>query len=325
MASLKGKTILQVTLSAIIIWTVVLAGLLAWNIRISTKQAFEQASSQTRTFFQEFLLTRFWNAMHGGIYVITTEETPPNPYLDDPLRDLTTLEGLKLTKMNPAYMTRQIGQITEHQGKFRVHITSIDPIRPENKADAWETKALQKIATGLNEFFEILETGPQEKLFRYMGPLYIEQNCLKCHGQYGVKVGDISGGISVTMPAGQLISSRNENILFLSGAYFLIWVFGIVGMYGAHHRLRFEEKKKQKAINQLEDALQEVKKLSGLLPICSSCKNIRDDQGYWQQLETYIGEHSEAQFSHSICPDCAQKLYPDLYEKIQKKKRLKKE
>ena len=58
-----------------------------------------------------------------------------------------------------------------------------------------------------------------------------------------------------------------------------------------------------------------VKKLSGLLPICASCKSIRDDQGYWQQIEAYIGEHSEAQFSHSVCPKCAKKLYPEVFEK----------
>jgi hypothetical protein len=64
---------------------------------------------------------------------------------------------------------------------------------------------------------------------------------------------------------------------------------------------------------ELETALAEVKKLSGFLPICASCKKIRDDKGYWSQIEEYIRDRSEAQFSHSICPDCARKLYPELY------------
>ena len=64
----------------------------------------------------------------------------------------------------------------------------------------------------------------------------------------------------------------------------------------------------------IEKALAEVKKLSGLLPICASCKKIRDDKGYWQQIETYIRSHSEADFSHGICPDCAQRLYPELFK-----------
>ena len=65
----------------------------------------------------------------------------------------------------------------------------------------------------------------------------------------------------------------------------------------------------------LEDALAEVKALSGLLPICASCKKIRDDRGYWNQIEMYISEHSEATFSHGLCPDCAEKLYPGITDK----------
>ena len=63
---------------------------------------------------------------------------------------------------------------------------------------------------------------------------------------------------------------------------------------------------------ELEKALQEVKTLRGIIPICSACKKIRNDDGYWNQIESYISQHSEAEFSHSICPDCAKKLYPDL-------------
>lgn len=62
----------------------------------------------------------------------------------------------------------------------------------------------------------------------------------------------------------------------------------------------------------LQDALNEIKTLRGIIPICASCKKIRDDDNSWQMLEKYISEHSEAQFSHGICPDCAKKLYPDM-------------
>jgi CheY-like chemotaxis protein len=65
-------------------------------------------------------------------------------------------------------------------------------------------------------------------------------------------------------------------------------------------------------ILRLQAALAEVKKLSGLLPICANCKKIRNDQGYWQQIEGYIHEHSEADFTHSICPECSEELYPQL-------------
>lgn len=64
-------------------------------------------------------------------------------------------------------------------------------------------------------------------------------------------------------------------------------------------------------LQQLEKALKKVKKLSGFLPICAGCKKIRDDKGYWNQIETYIRDHSEAEFSHGICPDCQKRLYPE--------------
>jgi len=75
------------------------------------------------------------------------------------------------------------------------------------------------------------------------------------------------------------------------------------------------EEERERLIGELQEALAEVKTLSGLLPICASCKSIRDDQGYWQQIEAYIRDHSEAEFSHSVCPECAKKLYPEVFDK----------
>lgn len=71
------------------------------------------------------------------------------------------------------------------------------------------------------------------------------------------------------------------------------------------------EKEKESTIGKLQEALSKVKQLSGLLPICAACKKIRDDKGYWNQIEAYIHRHSEAEFSHGICPECAKKLYPE--------------
>jgi PAS domain S-box-containing protein len=73
------------------------------------------------------------------------------------------------------------------------------------------------------------------------------------------------------------------------------------------------ENERERIINELQSALTEVKTLSGLLPICAHCKKIRDDKGYWNQIESYIHKHSEAEFSHGICPECAKKYYPDMH------------
>ena len=71
------------------------------------------------------------------------------------------------------------------------------------------------------------------------------------------------------------------------------------------------ETERNQLIKNLQASMAKIKTLSGMLPICASCKKIRDDKGYWNQIETYLRNHSKAEFSHGICPECAQKLYPD--------------
>ncbi len=88
----------------------------------------------------------------------------------------------------------------------------------------------------------------------------------------------------------------------------LTWqVEGVVSGEEALRHLAEEER--EKLIRELQEALAKVKTLTGLLPICASCKKIRDDKGYWNQIEAYIRDHSEAEFSHGICPECMKKLY----------------
>jgi PAS domain S-box-containing protein len=84
--------------------------------------------------------------------------------------------------------------------------------------------------------------------------------------------------------------------------------------YNITERKRAEDER-TRMIQELNETLSKVRTLSGLLPICAACKKIRDDKGYWQKLETFVHEHSNAEFSHSICPDCMHELYPDFAAK----------
>ena len=95
--------------------------------------------------------------------------------------------------------------------------------------------------------------------------------------------------------------------------YLLGYVFVFVGIWKWLPKLIEHQKMTN---DKLENTQEELKVLQGLLPICASCKNIRDDKGYWQQIEGYIGDHSDATFSHSICPECMEKLYPDEFESL---------
>jgi PAS domain-containing protein len=95
------------------------------------------------------------------------------------------------------------------------------------------------------------------------------------------------------------------------------YISGVIGIALDITERKAAEAERERLIGELQAALAKIKTLRGLLPICASCKNIRDDQGYWTQVEVYVRKHSEAEFSHSICPDCAVKLYPELFEEEQ--------
>jgi DNA-binding response OmpR family regulator len=93
---------------------------------------------------------------------------------------------------------------------------------------------------------------------------------------------------------------------------FIARVQSMVRIKRAETTLREKEAEQQKLIAQLREALAEIKTLKGFIPICASCKKIRDDEGYWNQLEAYITEHTEAVFTHGICPQCAAKYEEEL-------------
>jgi hypothetical protein len=114
------------------------------------------------------------------------------------------------------------------------------------------------------------------------------------------------------------IGRRHQFIIWVS--HILVWLVGVAGIAWGSHKLNhsLEEqrrgtKEREKLIGELQETMAQIKVLRGILPICASCKKIRDDKGYWEIVEVYIRDHSEADFSHSICPECAKILYPDIY------------
>ena len=144
---------------------------------------------------------RTWNAEHGGVYVPVSEKNQPNPYLQRPNRDLVTSEGLQLTMINPAYMTRQIGEITRRQAGLVTHLTSSTPLNPLNAPDPWEREVLERFAAGDRQARLELQREEGGEMFRYMAPLWVEESCLSCHTKENYRVGDLRGGISISFAA----------------------------------------------------------------------------------------------------------------------------
>jgi hypothetical protein len=314
------------TAAAAVFWLIIVGASLAWNLTEENNAQYQIALRTAQSFFRQIVLTRTWNSEHGGIYAPVSGETQSNPYLaSDPLRDLEA-GGLKLTKINPAYMTRQISEIAAREEGVRFHITSLKPLRPENKAEEWEAEWLASFAQGVREQGAFIGDG-QELRFRYMAPLTVQASCLQCHSKYGYKPGDIIGGISVTMPFSP------KNYLPLAAGYGIAALTGLMVIIISGHLLSRKQEalsRKQEALEQeietrsraehelqnnleaLRQAMSEIKTLRGIIPICSICKQIREDSGYWNQIENYIHDHAGAEFTHSICPECFQKLYPDM-------------
>ncbi len=95
-------------------------------------------------------------------------------------------------------------------------------------------------------------------------------------------------------------------------ALFLLFVLISVS-FRQWRRARISQKALIQSNRELKKALSEIKQLRGIIPICASCKKVRDDSGFWQQVEVYVRDHTDAEFSHGLCPECAEKLYPDFY------------
>lgn len=294
---ISGLTILVV---------LVISASLFYALHDAEKQYRALAAITGRSFFDSFVAARIWNANQGGLYVAVTDKHKPNQYLKDPLRDVKTENGLQLTKINPAYMTRLIADELKRTKGFVVKITSIKYVRPENGPDEWERQALERLDKGAKETFDIIGSG-ERAVFRYIGALTVEESCLKCHANLGYKVGDVRGGISISFPYAPFnnaLSAHNRQVVIIHLLFFAVAAAVVL----------FLGRRLARHVFELEDALLHIKRLEGILPICSYCKKIRIEEAYdketsWTPIENYLLDHTDAMCSHSICPACFRKHY----------------
>jgi len=303
-----------------IAWTVLMVALTVWDIREVKERNTSSLVSQARSFYQLIVTTRLWNASHGGVYVPVTETTQPNPYLNVPEREIVEESGRKLTLINPAYMTRQLSDLTRRASGVKFSLTSLEPLRPENRPSKWEAEMLKRFnRNNTEEYTCFADETNGGNYFRYMSALWTEKECLRCHAVQGYKEGDLRGGISISISAEDILARQRNAIVFIWLTHFLIWFSGLIGSFVSYNLIKTGSDEREELIEELYHSIDEIKTLRGMLPICASCKKIRNDLGAWEVMESYIEEHSEAEFSHGICPDCVKKLYPEHADKILKK------
>ena len=199
MRKLNPATVFYLYLSLIISLVIVAIyiGIYLRNNRLLLDSIKQQAVS----YYDLIVRVRRWNANFGGVYVEKKDGIETNRYLREVgvEPEIVAADGRVLTLRNPALMTKEISTIFSENNEVQFHITSLQLLNPENAPDAFEKRALKKFSEGVREYTEI-ERGSAGPRFRYMAPLMVEQSCQECHYKFNFKVGDIRGGISVSIP-----------------------------------------------------------------------------------------------------------------------------
>jgi diguanylate cyclase (GGDEF)-like protein len=248
MAIHKDITINHFVIILILLWTGLAAASLWWNVSHLKEEILETARIQANLTLEKDLLYRRWVSSQGGVYVPVSERMPPNQYLMVPDRDVKTSAGKPLTLVDHSYMTRQINEMAEKVGVSYGNLTSLNPFRPDNNPDSWERSALQAFERGvLKEVVGIEKIGGEDHM-RLMRPFITEESCLHCHAWQGYTVGDVRGGIGVSIamkPFYALLEAGSKHLVLIHG---IVWLFLIVliawggkRLKGAHNNLKDSE------------------------------------------------------------------------------------
>ncbi|MCU7904695.1 MAG: EAL domain-containing protein [Candidatus Thiodiazotropha sp. (ex Epidulcina cf. delphinae)] len=213
------------------VWTLLVASILLWTQRSVDSEMLGLARQEAIANVNKDQAFRVWATTHGGIYVPISERTSPSPYLSHiPERDLVTPSGRRLTLMNPAYMLRQMMDDYNELYGVKGRITSLNPLNPDNAPDDWEREALTAFAKGEKERFEVAKIDGHAFL-RLMRPMPTQEGCLKCHFHQGHKVGDIPGGVGVSVPLSGYLAAGAKRKQNLWVGLSMVWGVGIGGIW----------------------------------------------------------------------------------------------
>jgi signal transduction histidine kinase len=225
-----------------VFWTALIGGSLAWYHRLSETQLLAISRVKAITAFERDRLFRQWISKQGGVYVRVGAKTPPNPLLSHvPERDVTTPSGVPLTLINATYMARQVSE-SEDAEQIKTlgltRLTSFNPLNITNKPDAWEREGLKAFEKGTKEVSGIVQVNGRPYM-RLMRVSMTTAPCLECHASQGYRVGDVRGGIGVSVPISDIQEATRPQMLGATRIHGLIWILGL-GMisFGANRLTR---------------------------------------------------------------------------------------
>ena len=224
----------------IAIWSLSITASFFWNDHQVRSLIMDQARSELRAAFFKDLTFRQWATKHGGVYVPVTEDIKPDPYIDYiPERDVTTPSGRVLTLINPALMVRMFNEMATNNNEAQGHISSLRPINPINLPDKWEARALTLFEDEKYEVTEVTEVSDinGDPFLRLIRALTMTEKCLSCHLQQGYQIGDVAGGVSVSVPLLKLEQAEQRKIEQIGFGHIVLWVLGIIGILFGRRKL----------------------------------------------------------------------------------------
>lgn len=266
--------------------------------------------NQAQVHYKDQVNTRKWNASFGGVYVKPTNGIQPNPYLQD--NTLKVDENLTLIKINPAWMTRQLSEISNIKD-FHFRIISLLPINPNNIATPFEKRALEHIEkTNDREYYEL------DDKFNYMGALVTTKACIPCHQDQGYQVGDIRGGISISLDASgyreTTLSIQNNTLITKTVLIFFILLIVIL----IHRQIQSNENLLKTVQNRTEEINKTKTILQNVIDADLSFLLVSDETEIILVNKTvldYFGYHSLEAFqqAYSHISDAFVKVDSDSY------------
>ena len=278
-------------------WTVAIGIVLTWEVADELHQAEDLALSEALGAWKKDVAVRRWDAANGGVYVPVTERTQPDPLLAFlPERDISTPSGQKLTLIGAAAIMRSIDELTSEEFGSHGHITSLRPIRPQNAPDPWEKNALEAFEAGEKQVSSVEQIGGQPYM-RLMRPLITEEFCLKCHAEQKYQVGDIRGGVSVSVPMSSVWPAEREEIVHRLIGYGGMWIVGLFGIAVLSRQLHRQIDRRYRAELELQKSNEslEIRVAERTAEVAESNRQLQSEIAERKQAELWLLE-SEQRF-----------------------------
>ncbi len=255
-------------IALLVAWSVFVLISLVWNVYNERTKVFDGARDQLRSnYFRDHTLW-LWSSQHGGFYVPVTKNLQPSEHLAYlPNRDAVTKNGEKLTLVNPAEALRRYYSFAGIRYGVQGRLSGLKALNPTNDPDPWELDAINTFRRGVGEVSGESDIDGNTYL-RLMRPVEMEPGCLRCHAAQGFKLGEVIGGISVSLPLGPLQAEIKQRTLTMILGHTGFWLMGLLGInFGA--RLLQRRIKERQAV---EYALYESEaRTSAILETCLDC------------------------------------------------------